>query len=1177
MIKRLFAILLTAAMLSTASFTALAAEEKRDSVQGSETYSLELEKDTALENAKASKSELSLDGGFAKYQLTLPFYSDKVRIKSKSKGKKITLKINDKSYEIQLSDAETEYTFDTPVRVGEKDLEISAEESVSISDITFLQITEEKVGAMLGFNRSDFEEATKTAYIIRQGSPVIMVNSALRYIDYDDISAYPAYFDGSLYIPADTLAQALGCYFENDKDKGFCVVRNSELELVYLNGKFTFTDENGNKTETDIQPKYVNDKMYLPLRAVSELFGRYVYYKDGFVAVDYRSRAKDILDGHYDEVVKKWSELMPDEQGQKTYYVAQTANANDSNPGTKERPFRTIEKAGEIASAGDIVIIGGGIYREMLKPQNDGTAGAPITFKAAEGEEVTLSALEEVSGFADYKDGIAVASVSSDLGLGRNQVFYKGKNLIEARYPNPDVGEDGLYEFTNGLRLDPIWITPGDIKVNPSNTKEATSETLLNEEDGHWNGAVFVTQQGAAWTLCSAIVKNSTKGKLELKDMSDKWWFNAEEKYPNYGYLTCHINCIDLPGEWTIKNNMLYIMPPEGETAKTLKVSMKKRQLIMDLNDRKNIRVEGIKGVGGGVRMDNAEMCVIDKCDLSYISHYTYFKDNRNLFIDDGDVYNPQGAPQRGEVGIFIGGENNAFVNSKLNYSAGAGLFITGSYAYIANNVLENLSYGGTSCGGVHMDTEMFKPQDTKRGGHTIIYNTISKIARNAVELQRSEGTGWGQQTFLPFEVAYNDIYDSSICTLDTGMIYLWGARVGDDFTRTEIHNNYVYSTAPRGEDILGAIYNDNFMVGTNTYDNLIFAKRANQFNNDVYEQRKRQFATTYATVDSWNNVNLDIKLNARQDLRIEDYPDGKPFNAGSTLADNRDGYTLTYDYYTQTDDKVHGISEAKCSDGVVVKDNKATFTADGQWIKFENVDFGDTNCVNIVYTADYYKDACNADIVVGDDIDEALSKGMGETVTLYPESKNQNDSNHVSVDVGGISLEGKQNVWIRVKGEPNASITQMRTTKKTNAYESYEYDYKKIIAGTFAYFGKGITAEGAPKGIMRHGTESTAPILQGSWGGNWVEYKNVKITEPVNTFTCRLASGAPWNDNGVNIRLDSVDGEVLARVTSEDSNWEYVEKSAPLSKTIQPGTYDIYLTFDGDGKCSDIHWFGLK
>ena len=44
------------------------------------------------------------------------------------------------------------------------------------------------------------------------------------------------------------------------------------------------------------------------------------------------------------------------------YYVS--TNGNDSAPGTKDEPFRTINQAAEIAVAGDTVRVYGGTYRE---------------------------------------------------------------------------------------------------------------------------------------------------------------------------------------------------------------------------------------------------------------------------------------------------------------------------------------------------------------------------------------------------------------------------------------------------------------------------------------------------------------------------------------------------------------------------------------------------------------------------------------------------------------------------------------------------------------------------------------------------------------------------------------------------------------------------------------------
>lgn len=62
------------------------------------------------------------------------------------------------------------------------------------------------------------------------------------------------------------------------------------------------------------------------------------------------------------------------------YYVSPTGN--DSNPGTQEKPWKTLAKAGSTAQAGDTVILMDGEYVGQLAPKNSGTAALPITFKA---------------------------------------------------------------------------------------------------------------------------------------------------------------------------------------------------------------------------------------------------------------------------------------------------------------------------------------------------------------------------------------------------------------------------------------------------------------------------------------------------------------------------------------------------------------------------------------------------------------------------------------------------------------------------------------------------------------------------------------------------------------------------------------------------------------------------
>ena len=80
------------------------------------------------------------------------------------------------------------------------------------------------------------------------------------------------------------------------------------------------------------------------------------------------------------------------------YFVA--TNGCDGADGSAARPWRTIQRAADVAKAGDIVTIRGGVYREWVKPANAGRADAPITYRAAKGEKVVVTGADPARGWA---------------------------------------------------------------------------------------------------------------------------------------------------------------------------------------------------------------------------------------------------------------------------------------------------------------------------------------------------------------------------------------------------------------------------------------------------------------------------------------------------------------------------------------------------------------------------------------------------------------------------------------------------------------------------------------------------------------------------------------------------------------------------------------------------------
>ena len=92
----------------------------------------------------------------------------------------------------------------------------------------------------------------------------------------------------------------------------------------------------------------------------------------------------------------------------KTYYVDNnSAKADDNGPGTRERPFRTINMAAQVLRPGERVVIASGTYRECVRPVRGGTGPDKIiSYEAAPGANVFIK------GSAILKDGWQQESVS---------------------------------------------------------------------------------------------------------------------------------------------------------------------------------------------------------------------------------------------------------------------------------------------------------------------------------------------------------------------------------------------------------------------------------------------------------------------------------------------------------------------------------------------------------------------------------------------------------------------------------------------------------------------------------------------------------------------------------------------------------------------------------------------
>jgi hypothetical protein len=110
----------------------------------------------------------------------------------------------------------------------------------------------------------------------------------------------------------------------------------------------------------------------------------------------------------------------------KTHYVsAEHSEASDDNPGTEVLPFRTIQRAAEVARTGERILIADGVYREWVNPPRGGNGSdSMIAYHAMPGARVIIKGSQIITP--------EMWRSSRYQGAGPLERFLKTK-------PNPDV------------------------------------------------------------------------------------------------------------------------------------------------------------------------------------------------------------------------------------------------------------------------------------------------------------------------------------------------------------------------------------------------------------------------------------------------------------------------------------------------------------------------------------------------------------------------------------------------------------------------------------------------------------------------------------------------------------------------------------------------------------------
>lgn len=479
------------------------------------------------------------------------------------------------------------------------------------------------------------------------------------------------------------------------------------------------------------------------------------------------------------------------------FYVSSTGS--DSNSGTIDAPFKTIEKAKLSArsTAGNVNInLRGGVY-ELSNPINltsadSGKGGGVVTYQSYQNEVVVVRGSKALAGFTAIGGGIYEVDLTAN-GLGTQTVkdlFVNGVRQIPARYPN--------YIAPNFSKTDP-W--EGNFVFAASNTPEVKNKVVYSDtftRPESWSnpttGSVNIYSGPNYWNSIVPISALNKAGRTIN--------FGSDVTYnllPGNRFFVENIREeLDAPGEWFFDASAkkVLLIPPAGININSDRISVPISNYIFNPNGANNIKFSHL---------------VLEESQR----HALYLISSKDITIDNSVIRNTT------ERGIFVqGSSERVSINNNIIHDTGDdGIMIDQTdYSY-----RKNLSSSGHS---ITNNRVYLVGQIIKWGSGIKASSTVGlKIANNEVYDTPRVGIFLvGNDTV----VESNHVHNTNRETQDSGGIYTiarsWLYR------GNVINNNFVHDTGGYGRSgsvwifnyFSWGIYLDDFSSGTWVYNNVV-------------------------------------------------------------------------------------------------------------------------------------------------------------------------------------------------------------------------------------------------------------------------------------------------------------------------------------------------------------------
>ena len=474
---------------------------------------------------------------------------------------------------------------------------------------------------------------------------------------------------------------------------------------------------------------------------------------------------------------------------QTTYYVAPSSSGgSDSNAGTLAAPFETLQYAINQLSAGDILYIREGTYRETITIDEDGTSGNLITIENYNNEVVTIDGTVDVTGTWSTYGSVSGAYQLSSYSTDITQLFVDDEPMVNSRWPNAQFNDDSIFSHSTWAQGD-----EGD-DDNPNSVQGSLQidEDIYNPGSLDLNNSIGVLNIGSFKTETVKITGHTQNAGADdvitygYTGGTDADYSTTYKDKHHYYFFEGKLDFMDTNNEWfhDKTNDILYLYPDDGlnpsTTGRTIKA--KTTDYRVTFSGANYITFKGINFFATTIDIQNSDYLSIEECNFYFPS-----ASKRMLGLTNG-------LGSTNVTSLNNNSDNNTIKKCLFENAEGEALVIKGDSNTIENNYFHHIDWSASDLNGLMVT--MYCTGDS----NTFTKNTIHTTGASATVLPGTAST-----------FSYNKVTNTGLLQSDGAVFqgtknYVEGSNV---------HHNFIYDTekyafrydAPGGDAAVAGSY----------------------------------------------------------------------------------------------------------------------------------------------------------------------------------------------------------------------------------------------------------------------------------------------------------------------------------------------------------------------------------